>query len=287
MNGIINVSKHAGCTSQHIVSRIKRVLHTRSVGHMGTLDPQGEGVLLVGVGKATRLFDIMLSKDKIYEASFKFGYETDTLDKDGVITDETGCIPTLQEIIDKLGYLTGKIEQLPPKYSAKNVNGVRAYTLARQGVEFELSPSSVEVFSFEYIKTLAQNEYMFRIHCSSGTYIRSLCRDLAYSLNSLATMTSIKRTKCGNFLIDDALTIDKIEEIAEKAVIPVEKALEFLPSVHFSDDYYKNISCGVSFDCDQEINQPFKVYCKNEFFGIGEVNSARQFKLKTYLKDDI
>ncbi|MDD7158233.1 MAG: tRNA pseudouridine(55) synthase TruB [Firmicutes bacterium] len=285
MNGIINVYKPKDCTSQHVVSVVRKFLHTKTVGHMGTLDPQGEGVLPVGVGKATRLFDLLLKKDKIYEAKFKFGYETDTLDKDGNIIEYAEVIPSKDEIIAVLPNFMGKIEQMPPKYSAKNVGGVRAYDLARRGVEFDLKPSAVEIFSIELIEESDENEYLFRIHCSAGTYIRSLCRDIAYKTGSKATMTAIKRTKSGDFTIDNALSPEEIKLLGEKAIIPVEKVLEKLPRVDFPENLYKKISCGVAFEYDKVTEQPFTVYCKGEFFGLGEINDG-MFSIKTYLRED-
>ena len=252
---------------------------------MGTLDPQGEGVLPVGVGKATRLFDLLLKKDKIYEAKFKFGYETDTLDKDGNIIEYAEVIPSKDEIIAVLPNFMGKIEQMPPKYSAKNVGGVRAYDLARRGVEFDLKPSAVEIFSIELIEESDENEYLFRIHCSAGTYIRSLCRDIAYKTGSKATMTAIKRTKSGDFTIDNALSPEEIKLLGEKAIIPLEKVLEKLPRVDFPENLYKKISCGVAFEYDKVTEQPFTVYCKGEFFGLGEINDG-MFSIKTYLRED-
>lgn len=285
MNGIINVYKPKDCTSQHVVSAVRKFLHTKAVGHMGTLDPQGEGVLPVGVGKATRLFDLLLKKDKIYEAKFKFGYETDTLDKDGNIIEYAEVIPSKDEIIAVLPNFVGKSEQMPPKYSAKNVGGVRAYDLARRGVEFDLKPSVVEIFSLELVEQTDENEYLFRIHCSAGTYIRSLCRDIAYKTGSKATMTAIKRTKSGDFIIDNALSQEEIKLLGEKAIIPVEKVLEKLPRVDFPENLYKKISCGVAFEYDKVTEQPFTVYCKGEFFGLGQINDG-MFSIKTYLRED-
>ena len=285
MNGIINVYKPKDCTSQHVVSAVRKFLHTKAVGHMGTLDPQGEGVLPIGVGKSTRLFDLMLKKDKVYEAKFKFGYETDTLDKDGTITEYALKVPSKAEITSVLPQFIGKINQLPPKYSAKNVGGARAYDLARKGVEFELKPSEVTIYSLDLIEDCAENEYLFRIHCSAGTYIRSLCRDIAYATGSKATMTAIKRTRSGDFTIENALSLDEIKELGEKAIIPVEKVLEKYQRIDFTSDLYKKVSCGTSFGVDFCADQPFTVYCNGEFFGLGAIKEGI-FSIKTYLRDD-
>lgn len=286
MNGIINVNKPSGCTSQHVVSVIRKILSTKEVGHMGTLDPQGEGVLPIGVGKSTRLFDVMLHKDKTYEATFKFGIETDTLDREGSVISYSDVIPSQSEIVGVLNEFVGHLVQMPPKYSAKNVNGKRAYDLARMGIKFELKPSDVEIYSIELIRKTEENEYLFRIHCSSGTYIRSLCRDIAARLGSVAIMTSIKRIKCGEFLIEDSYTLEKISDLKDKAIIPVEQVLSKFSRVDFPENLYKKISCGVAFPFDFNKNEIFTVYCKNEFFGLGLVNDDGIFKIKTYLRND-
>ena len=284
MNGIINVHKEPGCTSQHVVSAIRKIFSTKAVGHMGTLDPQGEGVLPVGIGKATRLFDLLLSKDKVYEAVFKFGYETDTLDKDGIIVKTSDVLPTENQIIEAARKFIGKINQVPPRYSAKNINGVRAYDLARRGKEVNLQPASVEIFDFTLLRQVGEDEYLFRICCSSGTYIRSLCRDIAAQLGTAATMTAIKRTRSGRFSIDDAKTLDQISEMGESAIIPVENVLADMPREDFPVKMYKQILCGVSFPFVSKYDL-FTVYCNGEFFGVGTTTPEGMFRIKTYLKD--
>ena len=283
MNGIINVYKESGCTSQHVVSAVRKIFSTRAVGHMGTLDPQGEGVLPIGIGKGTRLFNLLLNKNKEYEAVFKFGYETDTLDKDGKIIKTTENVPSQEKIADALADFTGKMAQIPPRFSAKNINGKRAYDLARTGADFELKPSLIEVFDFKLINKVAENEYLFGICCSSGTYIRSLCRDLAANLKTYATMTAIKRTRSGIFRIEDALKIDQIAQLGEDAVMPIQQVLSDLPRIDFPHKYYKFIACGMSFPFNAD-NDNFTVYCDGGFFGIGTCKDGA-FKLKTYLKD--
>lgn len=285
MNGIINVNKSKGCTSRYVVSAVRRIFATRAAGHMGTLDPMGEGVLPVGIGKCTRLFDILLKKKKVYEASFKFGCETDTLDSEGKAVRFSDYIPDESVINAAAAKFIGKTEQLPPRYSAKNINGSRAYDLARRGEEFTLKPAMIEIYGLRIIEKIAFDEYLFEIACSSGTYIRSLCRDLAYAAGTVGTMTSIRRTVSGRFDIKDALTLEQIEQLGEKAVIPPEKVLDDLPRVDFPESCHKKISCGVAFAYDYPASVPFTVYCGGEFFGIGEVDADGIFKIKTYLKE--
>ena len=284
MKGLVVINKPKGWTSRDVVNKVRNTLHVKESGHMGTLDPQGEGVLLVGVGKATRLFDTLLQKDKIYRAHFTFGYETDTLDGDGKVTEKTSVVPSKQEILSVLDKFVGECDQLPPAYSAKNINGVRAYDLARKGIEFELKPSRVNIYSIKLLSQDSDNTFYFEIHCSAGTYIRSICRDIAYALGSLATMTSITRIKTGKFTIEDSVTIEQFLELKEKAVIPLEVALSDFTRVDIDEQYYEKLLNGVKLDFQRQIVAPFTVYCKNELFGLGEIVDGR-LKIRPYLRD--
>ena len=211
MLGFLNINKPSGLTSSKVVALVKRLCpRGTKVGHMGTLDPMASGVLPIAIGRATRLFDLMQDKQKEYVATFKFGLTTDTLDATGITTDTTKNIPTEQQIVNKLSSFVGEIEQMPPAYSAKMVGGVRAYEKARKGQEVLLKPCKVKIFKFELLEKIDQSTYKFKIQCGSGTYIRSLCRDLAAQLNSLAVMTELVRTKTGPFCLENSLSCDNI-----------------------------------------------------------------------------
>lgn len=280
MKGIINLYKPSGITSSTAVGKVRKALGTREVGHMGTLDPAGEGVLIIGVGKATRLFDYFLQKDKVYEAEFAFGYETDTLDGDGVILEETQNIPTLQQITDTLKNFMGELNQLPPKYSAKNVDGKRAYDLARSGIEFELKTSRITVYDFKVLEQTKPNTYKMQIHCSSGTYIRSLCCDLSHSLGSLATMISIKRIRSGKFYVDNSVTI---ENLNIDSLVSIDDALSDLRRIDLPDECYHDLANGIK-QAHEQIDGKFRLYCCNELFGIAEVIDGL-INIKAYLRD--
>lgn len=285
MNGVINLFKPKGWTSRDAVNKVRNLLKAGSAGHMGTLDPQGEGVLVIGLGKGTRLFDALLTKDKVYEAEFAFGYETDTLDGDGAVTARTDLLPSEAEIKAALPALTGRIKQLPPAYSAKNVAGARAYELARKGVEFKLEPSEVEIFSIEALCKTAPAVYKFRIHCSAGTYIRSVCRDLAHSLSSLATMTSILRTRAGRFCISDSVTLDDVAAEGNKLIVPLDEALADFPRLDVPEPEYTRLKNGVKIPLSDAPQPPFTVFCKGELFGLGEKTEDNRLRIKTYLRD--
>lgn len=283
MKGVLNINKPSGWTSQDVVSKVRGILSIRAIGHMGTLDPQGTGVLVLGVGKATRLFSCFLDKDKVYDAEFKFGYETDTLDKDGKIIKETNIIPSFSEAITASKSQIGKLEQIPPMYSAKSVNGERAYKIALRGGTVELKASQVEVYDIIPLNETEKNTYKFRIHCSSGTYIRSICRDLAYSLNSLATMVSINRVRCGDFKIEDSVTLEQLAVLKEKALIPLDDVLKNFERVDLDTALYTSLINGRKIEMSEK-NGLFTVYCNNELFGIGKT-AGGFLKIDTYLKD--
>ena len=281
ISGIINVLKPAGMTSNYVISRLKRVLKPQKIGHLGTLDPSGTGVLPVCVNKATKLFDYYLQKDKIYRAVFVFGKETDTLDSDGNITKQENVDIKQEDLERVLPKFIGKLEQYPPKYSAKNINGKKAYDLARQGVDFELKSKQIEIYSINILNKIKKNTYLLEIHCSSGTYIRSIARDIAKELNTIAYMGAIIRTKSGNFDINDAI---KLEEIKEDNIIPLKNILESWEKIFISNQFYDKIINGCSIKLNMEDGKNLVVYCGDELIGIGDIENGH-LKIKTNLQE--
>ena len=212
MNGIVILNKPCGLSSNTACRKVGKLLGEKKVGHLGTLDPMAEGVLPITLGKCTKLFDYYLKKEKTYIAEFTFGYETDTLDIEGQIIANGGKIPTSEEILQVLPQLCGNIAQVPPKYSAKKINGKRAYDLARENINFELKAKNVTIYKLELLEQVRNNVYKFLIECSAGTYIRSIARDLACKLRTYAIMSKLTRTKCGEFTIENSHTFDSINE---------------------------------------------------------------------------
>ena len=241
--GIIAINKPQNWTSFDVVNKIKHMVRPVKVGHLGTLDPMATGILLVTVGSATKLFDIMQTKSKTYVAKFKFGLETDTLDATGETLKLTEILPTLQQIEKVLPKFIGKISQIPPKYSAKSINGKRAYELARNNLEFELQPKVVEIYSIE-ILSYNDGELSLKIKCGSGTYIRSIGRDLAYELNTLATMTELVRTEIDNFTLDGCKNINNINK--ENLTANTTKITDVLclPTININSEMQKKILNG-------------------------------------------
>ncbi|HEY8423963.1 MAG TPA: tRNA pseudouridine(55) synthase TruB, partial [Clostridia bacterium] len=188
MTGFVNFLKPPKMTSAQAVALIKKLSGGQKCGHMGTLDPFACGVLPIALGKAAKLFDYFVQKEKVYRAVFKFGVQTDTYDLDGNIIKTDNKKITLEQINRILPDFVGTISQLPPGYSAKRINGKRAYELARSGQDVNLKPVEVKIYKIS-AQELADNEFIFDITCSGGTYIRSICRDIAQKLDTCAVMT--------------------------------------------------------------------------------------------------
>lgn len=284
INGFFNLYKPSGITSAYALIKIKKKLHGEKVGHMGTLDPMASGVLPVAIGKSTRLFDYLLDKDKEYNANFTFGYETDTLDGEGKMVKEDGKIPSEEEILKILPSLVGQVDQIPPSFSAKNVDGKRSYALARQGIQVELPPKKVEITSIMLNCKIDDNTYNFTINCKGGTYIRSICRDMAYKLNTFATMTKLVRTKSGLFTLDNAVSFNDIDGVnLQDYIISPDKILTN-ESIYLDKTSSVELSFGRLVIVDKP-NGFYKVYnSENEFVGVGEICNTH-LKIKAYIKD--
>ena len=218
MNGFYNIIKPVGISSSHLVVRLKKVLRARfgakiKVGHLGTLDPMASGVLGVAVGSATRLFDYFLEKKKVYVATCVLGKETDTLDSAGKVIAEKeyrGVSDAL--FLQTLKGFIGRISQIPPSYSAKSIGGVRSYRLAAKGQSVELKACQITIYDIAYLGKESENVFKIKVSCSGGTYIRSLCRDIGHALGYPAYMGSLERIENGNMSIENAVSIEKIEE---------------------------------------------------------------------------
>ena len=279
--GFINIDKPSGITSSAVVNKIKW-LSGVPCGHMGTLDPLASGVLPVGVGNATRLFDYFLEKQKTYIAEFTFGETSDTLDCTGEVV-RGGKVPTEEEISSVLPKFIGEIDQIPPKYSAKNVNGKRGYDLARAGIDFELPPKRIRVHGIDLLGKVEwkENAYSFKITCGGGTYIRSLARDIAAACGTQGLMSALRRTQSGVFTVENALSIENLtEENIAAAVIPTEQVLPFEVLTLESPRAYK-IFDGVAIDTGAK-DGLYKFYREDSFYGIAEVKDGKA-KIKTKL----
>ena len=282
--GFFNVDKPSGIVSSTVVNKLKW-LSGLPCGHMGTLDPLASGVLPVGAGNATRLFDYFLEKEKEYIAEFTFGVDSDTLDSTGTLICG-GHVPSEHEIADVLPTMIGEIMQMPPKYSAKNVNGKRGYELARAGIEFELAPKKIVIHGMELLGQVNKNTFRVKIRCGGGTYIRSIGRDLAETLGTHAVMSALRRTQSGVFTEENAIPFSVLEadptpDELEKLLIPTESVLPY-PTLTLQKAGWQKIFIGVAMRVD-EPNGLYKFYNEDgSFYGIAEVVDGVA-KLKTKL----
>jgi tRNA pseudouridine55 synthase len=273
MEGILIIDKPAGMTSHDVVNRVRKILKEKRIGHTGTLDPFATGVLVLMVGRATRLAQFLNSDVKEYEATMRFGFATDTGDLTGSPKIADCRLPIADWFFNKeeienrkskienaLAGLRGEILQVPPMYSAKKVQGKKLYELAREGKEIERKAVSVVVYEFEAVdkdgKLLIENEdgtidMNVRVKCSAGTYIRVLAESLGKMLGTEAHLASLRRIKAGEFGIERAMSLEKLEELAEKgnvsaALLPMKAALSKLDSLHLTPADAKRISNGVA-----------------------------------------
>lgn len=214
-NGIINIYKEQGYTSFDVVAKLRGILKMRKIGHTGTLDPDATGVLPVVLGSATKLVDMLTDKKKEYIATLRLGITTDTLDITGTVLSETVPDVSEGEVREAILSFIGPMLQTPPMYSAIKVNGRKLYELAREGIEIERQKRSIEIFDIK-ILDMSLPDIKIKVECSKGTYIRSLCADIGDKLSCGAVMTSLVRTKSGDFAIERAYTLKEVEEAAAK-----------------------------------------------------------------------
>lgn len=232
-NGILNINKPEGWTSQDVVAKLRGRLHIRRVGHTGTLDPMATGVLPVCFGKATRIIEYYDDDFKTYEAEMKLGMVTDTLDITGTVLETKPVDVSEDDVIQTIDSFRGWITQIPPKYSALKVNGKPLYKYAREGVEVEIKSRKIYVEDIQPVEVnLRENRILFRVTCSKGTYIRTICDDIGKKLGCGGTMTALQRIQSGCFRVEDARTLPEILEMTdeelERCVIPMDETLVHL-----------------------------------------------------------
>jgi len=214
MDGVIVVNKPAGWTSHDVVAKMRGIAKTRRVGHLGTLDPMATGVLPIVVERATRLSQFYTKSDKVYDATVRFGFATNTYDAEGErIGDEKPYIAKQDEIEKLLPSFRGTIQQTPPVVSAKKIDGVPAYKLARKNIEVEMKPVEITIYSLDLISCDGAN-IRIKVHCSGGTYIRSIAHDLGQAAGVGAHLSALTRTVSGDFTLEEARTLEELNELA-------------------------------------------------------------------------
>ena len=278
LNGILIINKSKGYTSHDVVAKVKKILNVKKVGHTGTLDPNATGVLPLLLNDGTKLSKYLIEHDKEYIVTLKLGIRTDTLDSEGKILEERKVDSLVLEDTEKiLNSFIGKQEQLPPMYSAIKVNGKKLYEYARNGEEVELKPRKIEIYNIELIK-IDKDKNEIEVDCSKGTYIRSLCVDIANKLGTIGYMKELNRTKVGIFEISDAITIDELEnnkQLANNKLIEMEDLLKSKPKIILEDKNLKQFLNGVKITTNEN-EDIYKIYKEDgEFLGTGLIKENR------------
>lgn len=276
INGIINVYKEAGFTSFDVVAKLRGITKMRKIGHTGTLDPDATGVLPVCFGSATGLVEMLTDKTKEYEAEFILGKVSDTQDITGNILEEKSVDITKEELIDIINQFVGKIQQIPPMYSALKVNGQKLCDLARKGIEVERKPRDIEIFSIKIVDITIDEDTnkpikaCISVACSKGTYIRTLCHDIGIKAGCGAVMSRLTRVRSGEFTIDNAHTLSEIEEMVhsdqiDRIVTRVDECFGEYEAVYVSDVNLKRVQNGNPFQ-HKYVGEKIRVYSQDGQF---------------------
>ena len=283
MDGVIIINKPKNCTSHDIVYKIKKVSGEK-VGHTGTLDPLAQGVLPILIGKATKCSAYLTNHDKTYQVELKLGIKTETADGEGNILREENVSEEIlkKEYVEKvLLSMVGKQEQVPPIYSAIKVNGKKLYEYARKGQEVEIKPREITIYSMKLNNiNIEQKTINFTVECSKGTYIRSLCEDIANKMGTIGYMSNLIRIKVGKFSIQDSISIDDLvhannpKEKLEEKIITIEELFENVKKIELNQKSLSLFLNGVKIS-EFKADGIYRIYCNADFIGIGSIKNER------------
>lgn len=282
-SGILIVDKPAGWTSQDVVSKLRGVLREKRVGHGGTLDPMATGVLPVFVGRATRAVEFFEHADKTYEATLRLGLTTDTQDTTGTALETRPVSVDEASVRAVLPRFTGVQQQVPPMYSAVKIGGKKLYELARAGKEIERKPREITVFSIELLD-FSNDSARLRIHCSKGTYIRTLCHDIGAALGCGGCMAALRRVQAGAYSVEDAVTLDEIvAHPAPQALLkPVDTLFAALPRLTLTPAQEKCVRNGAAFTCKPGAGRCRAYSPSGEFLALCEVTDGTLKTVKSF-----
>lgn len=295
INGIINVYKERGFTSHDVVAKLRGILKQKKIGHTGTLDPEAEGVLPVCLGKATKVCDMLTEKDKVYETVLLLGEKTDTQDITGTVLEKREVTCTEEQVKEVIAGFVGTYAQIPPMYSALKVNGKKLCDLARAGIEVERKPREVQIFSID-IEEIELPQVKLTVHCSKGTYIRTLCQDIGEKLGCGGCMESLLRTKVSRFTLENALRLTQIEQITAQVreekgqelsaeslgdvILKIEEVFEGYPKLSVREEFTKMLYNGNAMQAEWLVGwqedlkqQKLRIYdSKHQFIGVYQYN---------------
>lgn len=288
MNGIILIDKPQEWTSHDVVGKLRGILHERRIGHSGTLDPLATGLLVIFVGRATRAVEFAEADTKEYIAGLRLGISTDTQDITGRVISSGGAVPDEFQLRKALEKFKGELEQIPPMYSAIKVGGKKLYELARKGESIERRSRHITVFDLD-IAGRADDDYVLRVSCSKGTYVRTLCNDIGQALGCGGCMSGLRRTKAGVFSVEDAHTIAEVQEAvdrgeAESLIIPLDTLFSEFNKLTVPTVAEKKLRNGSIVNISAPDGK-YRVYSEsNEFLLLGEVQSGRLKTIKSFFE---
>ena len=285
MNGIVIIDKPAGWTSQDVCSKLRGVLHTKRIGHGGTLDPMATGVLPVFVGRATRAVEFFEHAEKTYEAVLRFGTTTDTEDITGTVLEQRPVSVTEEQLLATLENFRGQIQQIPPMYSAIKINGQKLVNLARKGREVERKPRTVTIHKLECLSFSGETAKLL-VRCSKGTYIRTLCKDIGESLGCGGCMESLRRVTAGEYTIADAVSLAELvaAEKPEGYLRDVDTMFTAYPAVKLTANQEKRCRCGNSFSVNMT-SGTYRAYSQaGEFLMLAKVEEGIMSTIKSFFE---
>jgi tRNA pseudouridine55 synthase len=290
-SGWFVIDKPACMSSFDVIRELKRCAKFTKIGHTGTLDPFATGVLLVGIGKATRLMDLVSYGSKSYVFEITFGSETDTYDIEGKIVKQNDKRPTKEQLIDSMNSFLGKIDQVPPKYSAVKIHGERAYDLARGGKDFEIAAKQVTLHAIKLLEH-SEDRASFEIECSKGFYVRSLAIDICKSCDVFGHVSKLKRTKNAKYTLADAISLSIIKEMMHNAdtdskesyLLPISAALDdILVRYEVTDEEARKVANGVQLYCEEQNSQNVLVFCNNSLLAIANIINNKLIPTKVLI----
>lgn len=285
-NGIIIVDKPADWTSQDVTAKLRGVFHEKRIGHGGTLDPMATGVLPVFIGRATRAVEFMESAEKEYIAGLRLGLTTNTQDTTGEVLSEQSVDITKEQLLAVLPQFTGEIDQIPPMFSAVKIGGRKLYELARKGREIERKPRRITIHELEVIGE-EHGDFLLRVRCSKGTYIRTLCHDIGAALGCGGCMSSLRRTAAGQFAITDAVPLAEIISHPNPAslLMQVDSLFSGCPALHVRDAHTAKLKNGASVRDRTFADGTYRVYAENgEFLLLGRAESHTLTTIKSFFE---
>ena len=283
LSGILLLDKDEGWTSQDCVAKLRGILGEKRIGHAGTLDPLATGLLVVLVGRATRAAAFAEAETKEYIAAFRPGMVTDTQDITGNLLRSSSVLPSEEEVRAVLPRFVGEIEQIPPMYSAIKINGRKLYDIARRGGEIERAPRRITIHSIDYLEQ-REGDHILRIRCSKGTYIRTLCHDLGEALGCGGCMASLRRTRSGQFRVEDARHIAALTRADRDTLLPIDSLFPAAAPLTLDAEQERRCRCGNDFPADAPDGDARFYGESGEFLAYGRITDGRAVTVKSFFE---